>query len=263
MPELRIDPQKCAKDGICVAECPFGLIEEAADKTARFIDQAESLCIECGHCLAICPTGAVSIDGLQQAQLDPVRRDLAPGKEQMTQLLRTRRSTRGYKDQPVPRELLEELVDLTRWAPTARNQQTVHWLLVAGREQVRELAALIIDWLRAENLFPGMVARWDKGRDPVLRDAPVLAAVHAPEQGYRPEVDCSIALASLELAAPAHGLGACWAGFFMNASGAYAPLRERLPLPEGHKIFGALMLGYPKYRYRYIPTRKPARITWL
>lgn len=263
MPTLRIDSEKCVQDGICIAECPFLLLEEDQDGTARFIAEAEQQCISCGHCLAVCPTGAVSIDGLQQEHLVKVRRDLAPGPEQMANMLRSRRSVRSYKQEHVPREMLLELLELTRWAPTARNQQNVRWLVVPTREKVRELAEMVADWLRESNLMPAVLERWDAGKDILLRDAPALVAAHAPEESYRPEVDCTIALTTLELAAPALGLGACWAGFFMNAAVQHAPLRDRLSLPEGHKIFGALMLGYPQFRYHWIPPRKAVRASWL
>ncbi len=263
MPALHIDTDKCVKDGICIAECPFLLLEETEDRRARFIPEAESLCIECGHCLAVCPTGAVSINGITQEQLDTVDRSLALGPEQTANWLRSRRSVRSYKEDPVPRELVIDLLELTRWAPTARNQQNVHWLVAPTPETVRELAEMVADWLREKELMPAVLARWDTGSDIFLRNAPVLVAAHAPEESYRPEVDCSIALTSLELAAPGLGLGACWAGFFMNAAVAHAPLRERLALPEGHKVYGALMLGYSQYRYRFIPPRRELRLGWL
>lgn len=263
MPTLHIETHKCAKDGICIAECPFLLLEEAEDGRARFIEEAETFCIECGHCLAVCPTDAVRINGVGQEQLEHVDRSLLPGPEQTAAWLRSRRSVRSYKDEPVPAGVVTDLLELTRWAPTARNQQNVHWLVVPTREKVRELAAMVADWLRESELMPAVLARWDAGKDILLRNAPVLVAAHAPESSYRPEVDCSIALTSLELAAPGLGLGACWAGFFMNAAVAYPPLRERLALPEGHKVFGALMLGYPKYRYKFIPPRRELRVGWL
>ena len=75
-------------------------------------------------------------------------------------------------------------------------------------------------------------------------------------------IDSSIALATFDLAANAAGLGCCWAGFFMVAANTYPALKEELGLPEGQQVYGALMLGYPKYRYQRIPTRLPAGIAW-
>jgi nitroreductase len=75
-------------------------------------------------------------------------------------------------------------------------------------------------------------------------------------------VDSTIALTFLDLAAPTVGLGACWAGFFMMAAAQSPQLQELLALPEGHACCGALMIGYPKYAYHRLPTRKEPAISW-
>jgi nitroreductase len=76
-------------------------------------------------------------------------------------------------------------------------------------------------------------------------------------------IDSAIALSYMDLAAPSLGLGCCWAGFFMIAAGSWPPLAEAFQLPEGHKSFGAMMVGYPKFRYQRLPERNEAKITLL
>ncbi len=85
---------------------------------------------------------------------------------------------------------------------------------------------------------------------------------HAPIEGYCPQVDCTIGLAYVELAASARGLGACWAGLFMMGIDGHKPLLDTLRLPAGHKPYGAMMLGYPRFGYHLVPQRKPANVTW-
>ena len=75
-------------------------------------------------------------------------------------------------------------------------------------------------------------------------------------------MDSTIALTFLDLAAPTVGLGACWAGFFMMAAAQSPRLQEALALPEGHACCGALMIGYPKYGYHRLPTRKEPAVSW-
>ena len=60
---------------------------------------------------------------------------------------------------------------------------------------------------------------------------------------------CTIALTYLELAAAGMGIGACWAGYLNAAANSFAPLTEKLPLPENHRCYGAMMIGYPRYGY--------------
>jgi nitroreductase len=86
---------------------------------------------------------------------------------------------------------------------------------------------------------------------------------HADKENLWAPVDCAIALTYLELAAKAHGLGSCWAGLLTRAVGLYAPAAEFLNLPDSNKVYGAVMLGYPKYRYQRIPKRNDIKVKWL
>ena len=70
-------------------------------------------------------------------------------------------------------------------------------------------------------------------------------------------------MTTLELAASATGIGGCWAGFFMRAANFHAPLQQFLDLPEKHRVYGALMLGYPRFSYKRIPVREEAKVRWL
>jgi len=54
----------------------------------------------------------------------------------------------------------------------------------------------------------------------------------------------------------------CWAGYLYSAINTHRPLFEALELPEEHKAFGAVMIGYPKFRYRRVPVRNNPRVVW-
>ncbi len=257
-----IDRELCARDGICMAECPARIIQEDAEGYPLLAPDDVSRCISCGHCLAVCPHAALTLDGVTPAECVPLGKGPALLPEAVTALATGRRSVRSYREEPVPRDTIERLIDLARWAPTARNGQPVHWTVLDGREKVREAAALVADWFAGVGVYPELVAAWEEGEDRILRGAPHVLVVHAAAEGFRPAADCVIALTTLELAAHGLGLGACWAGYFMAAAGAHDPVKEMLGLPEGHQTYGALMLGVPRYRYRRVPPRTAARVTW-
>ena len=262
MPSINIDRDKCQRDGICVADCPFSLIVQDDDGYPQMRAAADRLCISCGHCVAVCPHEALSLKEMSPADCAPVRKSLVIDVESAEQFLKSRRSIRTYRTEQVPHERLEKLLDTARWAPSAKNLQPVHWLVIEDPQMVQKLAALTVDWLRETNNYPGIVDAWDEGRDMVLRGAPHLAIAHADTNSLKPEVDCTIALTYLELAAHAMGLGTCWAGIFMGAAKAYQPLIAALALPEMHTVFGAMMLGFPKFRYFRIPARDDAKVEW-
>jgi nitroreductase/NAD-dependent dihydropyrimidine dehydrogenase PreA subunit len=263
MPLITVDRNRCRKDGICMVECPFSLIVANPEDGFPEMRQAGSrLCIHCGHCLAICPHEAISFTGKGLGECHPLGHGSLPSLKKTGELLKSRRSIRNYLGDPVPREILLQILDICRWAPSAKNRQPVQWLVVENPAEVRRLAGLAVDWLRSTGNYSGIVTVWDQGRDMVLRGAPHLVMAHSAASGLKPEADCTIAMTFFDLAAASAGLGACWAGIFLGAAQEYAPLQEALALPEGHTLYGAQMLGYPRFHYLRIPPRKKLQVTW-
>jgi len=116
-----IDREKCKRDGICAETCPMGLIEQENDASFPIPeDDAENLCVECGHCVAVCPHGALSLKPITPEQCPPVRREWLLSPEQAEHFLRSRRSIRAYKDKPVDKELITRLIEIARCAPFGR-----------------------------------------------------------------------------------------------------------------------------------------------
>jgi len=268
-----IDPDRCKRDGLCVAVCPLGLLE-INDKgdTPVPIEEAEDLCIECGHCACICPHGALSLEFMKTEECAPVRKDLLPQPVQVEHFLRYRRSIRTYKSEPLDSETLHELIKTASYAPSGHNVQPVHWLVIEKKEEMQRLAGLVVDWMRNAIVETPQLAQamhldrvikaWELGEDRVLRKAPHLIVAHADAELRVSQSSCTIALAYLELTAAARGLGACWAGYFNSAANFYPPMIEALALPSGHLCFGAMMIGHKKYEYQRLPLRKEPRILW-
>ncbi len=130
---------------------------------------------------------------------------------------------------------------------------------------------MTIDWLRGlleqDPTFAELiraevfVSGWDSEIDVVTHGAPHLILAHAQKDSV-PMGDCNIALTYLELAAHSMGLGACWAGM-VQVGATYDPaLAQALQLPEDHMSFGALIIGYPKYKPSRIPMRNDAQVVW-
>jgi len=268
-----IDREKCKHDFLCVADCPAKIIE-VVDKDAppQPIAGAEELCINCGHCVAVCPHAALSLKTMKPEDCPPARRDFLPGLEQVEHFFRYRRSTRNYKDEPVEREKLSRLIDIARYAPSGHNLQPVHWLVIQDSKEVRRLAGIVIDWMRwmmreqpviaAQWHFERVVEASELGLDRVLRGAPHLVVAHGEASLPPAQVASIIALSYMELAALALGLGACWAGYFTTCANNYPPMKEALALPRGHTTFGGMMVGYPKLKYQRLPLRNEPRVTW-
>lgn len=260
---ITIDREKCGRDGLCIRECPVGLFTAGPEKFPDTIENAEEQCLDCGHCIAICPHDALSLKGIKPETLLKAQKEHTIDGDALIHLLKSRRSIRQYKDTPVPREELQKLLDAAGYSPTAKNQQTYGWIVMEKRDDVYSLAKLMIEGMRKADVMHSMVNAFDAGHDVVFRGAPNLIIAHAPSDSVLPQVDCTIALTYLELAAWARGVGTCWAGFLVMAASQNPAVEKHLGIPEGHRLYGALMAGYPKMHFHRIPARKSRDIRWF
>jgi nitroreductase/NAD-dependent dihydropyrimidine dehydrogenase PreA subunit len=270
---FEVDPDKCIHDGLCQVVCPAKIIELIdAEDTPVPVPDADELCINCGHCMSVCPTGALTLNSMNPSNMPEINPNLMISPEQAEQLLRSRRSMRVYADRPVDRALLERLIAIADSGPSAANIRPVEWLVIHDTQEVKRLGGIIADWMRmmlkehpeiaGPRHFDRHVEMWDNGVDRLLRGAPHVVLTHAPVSEIWGEVDSTIALTYLELAAYAFGLGACWAGYLKLTAAMYPPMLEALALPEGHHVVGAMMIGHPDLKYARVPDRGTPRLTW-
>jgi nitroreductase/NAD-dependent dihydropyrimidine dehydrogenase PreA subunit len=271
--KLIVDEKKCNKDGICVASCPNKIIGMQDNGFPQIIPGLEMLCISCGHCVSVCPQGAMNHPNIPVEDCPPIKKELIITEDQATQFLRARRSIRIYKDKPVDRETLQKLIEIASHAPTGGNSQLVRWIAVADGETVRRLSEMTVEWMRRKldetpynfryppEFLKLVIAQWEGGEDPILRKAPALVVAKAHELVA---TDPTLALSYFDLAATAMGIGTCWAGLLRGALLEYAPAREVLGLKDDSSIFYyPVMLGYPKFKYHRLPRRNPVKIKWI
>jgi nitroreductase len=172
---------------------------------------------------------------------------------EFAEVVRRRRMVRTYTDRPVPRELVDRILDAGRRAPSAGFSQGWAFVVLEGDEQTASFWALTAPAGRG----PG--AQWDR-----LRHAPVVIIPLAHRQAYldryaepdkaglgldRAEswrvpfwlVDAAFATMSMLLAATDAGLGA----LFFGLGGGESELLTHLGVPAGYEPIGAIALGWP------------------
>lgn len=259
---FHLNRDACARDGLCVAVCPSGVLQLTDDKYPTPVPHSH--CIACGHCVAICPHQAIEIPTLPSGELAAAPRQL-PTPEAVDGFLHARRSVRRYGAEPVDRTTLEALLEVARYAPTAKNSQLLHWIVVPTPVQVKAVADAMQQFFA--QAMPALSKAADAfkaaGRDLMLRGAPTVLVVTAPADYDWGKEDAATALAYVELAAEARGLGVCWAGYLTAAAAASEDLQKLLQVPEGQVVRGGLMLGTSREHYRRIPNRKPVNVAWL
>lgn len=161
---------------------------------------------------------------------------------------------RSFADRPVARDVLDRLLAGALRAPSAGNTKGSAWILLEGPEQTARYwgAVTTPDWRARSDRWPGL------SRAPVV--AVSLTSPRAYVERYRePDkdgalgtgedawpvpywwADAAFGVMTVLLGAAAEGLGACFLG---NFRGERALLGE-LGVPDGWRLFGAVLLGRP------------------
>lgn len=175
-------------------------------------------------------------------------------------VIRSRRSIRRYRAEPVPREIILRILDAARWAPSAHNRQPWRFAVLESADNKSALASAMGERLRADLTRDGVaqeLVEKDASRSyqritgaPVvivicvtLRDMDVYADAPRNQSEYIMATQ-SVAMATqnLLLAAHALGLGACWmcAPLFVHDT-----VRDILKLDSDWEPQALVTVGYP------------------
>ena len=111
-----IDLEKCTDCRLCIKDC----ISKAIVSDTKEI--LPDKCNLCGHCTAVCPEGAVSIDGRTGEEIKPLPQEFPLF---FDTLVRKRRSIRNYRNQSVTKEHINNILNTTVHAPTGTNSEPV------------------------------------------------------------------------------------------------------------------------------------------
>jgi nitroreductase len=135
--------------------------------------------------------------------------------------IRTRRSIRRYKRKDIPDEVLAEILEAARLAPSAANRQAWEMIVVKDHGLREELVPLC------------------RNQKFVAECSVFLVAVEDPAQKWS-RVDATIMLDHVTLEAHERGLGTCWIGAFDKAK-----VGELLNVPPNKEVMACMTLGYP------------------
>ncbi len=268
---FKIDKQKCTSCGQCVVDCPAQIIVMEKGHFPFIAPASETACYRCQHCLAVCPTGAVTILGLKPENSLPIA-DNFPRPEQMETLIKGRRSVRRYKNENLDPALIQHLLEVAWHGPTGVNSRQVRLSVIDDKNKLEALrndlmsglAQLVKDKALPEGLayFADFVSLWEeKGVDTLFRGAPHLLIASAPKDVPSPVPDCLITLSYFELYAQANGVGTVWDGLAKLAINDLLPeTRQRLGIPDDHIIGYAMAFGKPAVHYTRTVQHVPAII---
>ena len=141
---------------------------------------------------------------------------------QPTQLLRTLRAVRRFSAQPVPREVLDDILEAARWTGSSKNSQPWELVVVADRGNLQQLAKL------------GQYAD-------ILAGAQCAIVLVMDSAGHA--FDAGRLAQNIMLGAWAHGVGSCVASLYPEENERRA--KEMLGVPADRSVHTAIALGYP------------------
>jgi nitroreductase len=180
-------------------------------------------------------------------------------------VIRSRRSCRVFKPDPIPREAIERIVEAATWAPSGKNRQNYRIFVVSG-DKKDELVAIadrsfpLIEPSLKE-MYDEKIVSFTRNFFKTLGGAPVLLVFYSDPTEEGQFVDTQTVSAAVQnalLAAAYEGLGTCW---MTNPVHLRDEANEVLEV-EGMDLIAFVPVGYPG-KEPPVPPRKEGRVAWV
>lgn len=186
---------------------------------------------------------------------------------QVIDTIMKRRSVRLYESKPIPKDILQTLINAGNMAPTGGNAQSWRFVVVQDKGFKEKLLSLGIPrykkWMeKAPKELADMRKEIDaKVSDPIYYDAPVVIFVIG--SGMTSDLDTPMVCENIMLAARSLDIGSCWV-YFGQLALEDQEVRNALEMQEGEKVYGPILLGYPREgEFPAPPLKKDAAVKWI
>ena len=240
-----IDHEKCIGCGRCVRDCVNKYIKlddsDKGKKSASFVERGR--CLECGHCNAICPQGAI-IGG--QIEELPTRMD------SLLSLMTKKRTVREYiKGATISQNDLDYIILAGQSAPTNRNRKSARMIFI--KEHLPIIYNTAVDYLvervqQAGTIDPLYVPtmRMSQNRSLILWGAEYLVVFAGSSQTI---IDAAISAERMQLEAEALGIGTAYRGDMVDAINNVDDLRNLIGLRSNEMALIAFAMGVSNVKY--------------
>lgn len=270
MPFIQLE--KCTKCLKCVKDCPANAITIETGDIA-------STCIHCGHCVAICPEMCVRPDFGDVFMIQP--NEITP--KDFRNLSSGIRSCRSFLNKDVPDAVLLQLVDNMKHYPSASNARPLQISIVRSKEKVKMLNDLTeeilirkfsricspwispflrifmpsLDLKKLKRYRDTFIAARYTNDSQICHHAPAVILFHGTvSKTGMAEADANIWATYTSIFANTLGLGTCFNGFIVKSMEKGSKLNPLFKVPVSHQVYAALLVGYPKVKYRNEASRQ-------
>ncbi len=269
---IKIEKESCIKCGKCAQVCPSGImVKDQSSKEINLIHPEH--CIGCGHCVDVCPSDSVIHSDFPAEHVHPIDYSQMPNPEQVMLLIKSRRSNRTITSKPVPQELLEQIVEAARYAPTATNSRQISFTLITEPEKLLQisnytigvfnsLAKLLLnpvvklllkpfmqDTYKYVPMFESLKQEHAEGKDPILRKATALLIIHTPKSNRFGCEDANLAYQNASLMAQSLGVSQVYMGFVLTAIKQDSKNMFNSITGVDGKVQAIMALGMPAFKY--------------
>ena len=254
---LKINHDKCICCKKCMNTCPANLFKVI--NGAMCISETP-ICIECLHCAAVCPTEAIELVKSNDNAEVVVHVDDFKWKDSTKKTIEeyivSRRSYRDFNGDMVPREEIMHALKVSKWAPSAKNEHPIGYIVIEGKSKMDLIMGHIIDYVKNNNVSPEIVRLYEQGKNIVMGKASSAIIAYADQRATNPNTDAALALYSTELVLQSNGIGTCWSGYLGDMCNRVDAIREIINLPKDNKVYGVILIGYVENeRFLNIPNR--------
>lgn len=194
--------------------------------------------------------------------------------------IKKRRSIRDFKQTPVKKEVIDEIIQAGRYAPSASDQQPWRFIVLTNKEMINELSQVIkleirkilkrrffykffFPSLKSDRTVQLLAATSFSEEDLLFFQAPVLLFIVTENKRFYNE-SCACCAQNMMLAAHSLGIGSCWIGLahFLSLNKKWL---RKIDVPKEYHISAVLVFGHPKGKPPRAPLRKPLAdvINWI
>ena len=293
---ITINHSTCKSCLLCTEVCPNKILVKTELNEIASRPERVDLCFKCGQCMAICPSKSIIIDGFSY------ERDFfeLPVCEQSNlensflDLIHTRRAIRNFKDKPVPKALLEKVVEAISFAPPSFPPVKVGIVVVQNTELIQKsLPVMILFYEKFVQIMKSPIIRFFIKREagvktyktiqnhlvPILkvrlpalkngtedtltRHTPAMILFVSDKNGENISQDISIAATYGMLAAHALGLGGSIMDIISPAINKDKDLRKMFGIRDEQEVVTSINIGYPRYKYLRGIKRNLKEVQWI
>ena len=288
---MKINYQICQNCRLCVQVCPSKILSVNENKQTYFKEERKHICLECGHCMAVCSTQAITVNSMTYEKDFEQIPENNINYPEFINFLKTRRSVREFKNKPVEKEKLQQIIEAISTAPFGAENDGISISIITEKSVIEKSLPLMSKFYRdlkkwfknpmiryiikkkegietfntiKNHLMPMInLNHYDlSSYNAITRDAPAIIIFHSKPDAEEHTEDAHICNTIAMLTAHSLGLGTTIIGLIGPAVNKFPELKDLFKIPQENKVITSIIIGYPKYKYLYSVKRHRQHVIW-